>query len=344
MTLKLQNLHKKFGKTRALRGVSFEVTQGEIAAVLGPSGCGKSTLLSVIAGLELPDQGEIYWEGDNLANIPSHRRGFGLMFQDFMLFPHKNVYHNVAFGLQMAKLEKPGIEARVAETLELVGLPGFGDRDVNQLSGGEQQRVALARSLAPKPRLLMLDEPLGSLDRALRERLLSDLHTILKESVQTTLYITHDQEEAYVIADRIVVMDAGKVAQIGSPHTIYTQPASLFVARFLGLSNLFPGEVHEVGGKKVLETPIGMLPAPDGFAGRVTVLLRPDAVHLDGNGEFKLQGKLLERTFRGVTSHLEVEVNGERLTFEILSSVVLPKVGEMISLSFDPKEAVQLID
>jgi ABC-type Fe3+/spermidine/putrescine transport system ATPase subunit len=266
------------------------------------------------------------------------------MFQDYMLFPHKNVYDNVAFGLQMANLEKAEIVARVAETLELVGLPGFGDRDVNQLSGGEQQRVALARSLVPKPRLLMLDEPLGSLDRALRERLLADLHAILKESAQTTLYVTHDQEEAYAIADRIVVMDAGKVAQTGSPRSIYQQPASLFVARFLGMSNLFPGEVKDVDGKKVMETAIGRLPAPAGVSGRVTVLLRPDAVGLNGNGEFKLQGKLLERTFRGVTTHVGVEVNGEHLSFELLSSVDLPKVGELISLSFDPKEAVQIID
>lgn len=344
MTLKLDNLHKNFGKTLALNGVSFEVAQGEIVAVLGPSGCGKSTLLSVIAGLEMPDQGELYWEGENLANKPPHQRSFGLMFQDYMLFPHKNVYDNVAFGLQMANLNEPEIGTRVAKTLELVGLPDFGSRDVNQLSGGEQQRVALARSLAPRPRLLMLDEPLGSLDRALRARLLSDLHAILKRSIQTTLYVTHDQEEAYSIADRIVVMQAGKVAQIGSPSSIYQQPGSLFVARFLGLSNLLPGEVLKVDGKKVIKTSIGILPAPDSITGAVTVLLRPDAVQLDRNGEFKLQGKLLERTFRGVTTHVTVEVKGERLHFEFLSRANLPNVGEQISLSFDPQEALQIVE
>lgn len=169
--LRVSHVAKSYGTTQAVKDVSFEVASGEILAVLGPSGCGKSTLLELIAGLEPMDQGEISWDGELLRQVPTYRRNFGLMFQDFALFPHRNVFDNVAFGLQITQNPKDAIRERVGEVLDLVGLPGFGDRDVNTLSGGEQQRVALARSLAPRPRLLMLDEPLGSLDRNLRERL-----------------------------------------------------------------------------------------------------------------------------------------------------------------------------
>ncbi len=275
--LSVENLHKSFGETQALAGVSFQVAQGEIVAVLGPSGCGKSTLLGIIAGLMPPDQGQLLWNGAPLGTTPPHLRGFGLMFQDLALFPHRDVFENVAFGLQMSQggaksiLRRAGarqsqaqIRERVGDVLELVGLPSFEDRDVNTLSGGEGQRVALARSLAPRPRLLMLDEPLGSLDRNLRERLVLDLRKILHDSEQTALYVTHDQEEAFVIADRVVIMNAGMVEQIGTPRDIYRYPACAFVARFLGLTNLLEGEMRicERGSdlEKVLHTPLGDFP------------------------------------------------------------------------------------
>ena len=341
--LDIIDVYKSFGETQALRGVSFHVAPQEIVAVLGPSGCGKSTLLGVIAGLEPPDRGDVLWDGTSLKGVPPYQRGFGLMFQDFALFPHRDVFDNVAFAMQMAHRPKARIQARVAEVLDLVGLPGFGKRDVNTLSGGEQQRVALARSLAPQPRLLMLDEPLGSLDRNLRERLVVELREILHRTLQTAIYVTHDQEEAFTLADQVVVMHAGQVEQIGAPQAIYLHPASVFVAGFIGLTNLLSGQAFSHDGRSFVETRIGQLPIHQPAQGPVTVLLRPDAVHLDGKGPFQLTGTLTETTFRGATCRAVIIVNGLPLRFDFPSQMQLPEAGEQVELSFDPQEAVQLL-
>lgn len=341
--LTIQNIHKAFDGKVALAGVSFQVVQSEIVALLGPSGCGKSTLLAIIAGLEKPDQGDVQWDGVSLAQVPPHRRGFGLMFQDFALFPHRNVFENVAFGLRMAGIDERRIQERVQETLELVGLPGFGERDVNTLSGGEAQRVALARSLAPQPRLLMLDEPLGSLDRGLRERLALDLRHILRDSRQTAIYVTHDQEEAFVLADRVVVMNAGKVEQIGAPQQIYRKPSSIFVARFLGLNNLIPGVIAPAAAtEQAARTAIGDFPAPDNIQGDVTILLRPDAARLDAAAPMQLQGVLEDISFRGGVVQATLAVNGVALQFQFPATVSLPEPGSLLSLGFEPAEAIQI--
>jgi ABC-type Fe3+/spermidine/putrescine transport system ATPase subunit len=341
--LNLAGIAKSFGETDALKEVSFNVNRQEIVAVLGPSGCGKSTLLAVIAGLEKPDVGEVSWEGESLTHIPSYQRNFGLMFQDYALFPHLNVRENVAFGLHMKSLSKRETNERTTQLLELVGLAGYEPRDVNTLSGGEQQRVALARSLAPQPRLLMLDEPVGALDRNLRERLILDLRLILSRLHQTAIYVTHDQQEAFILADRVIVMNSGVVVQIGAPREIYRRPASLFVARFLGLSNLFQANITCPAGKPVVETPLGIFPITTEHTGEVTILLRPDTFRLDKSGAGKLEGRVLEITFRGNTSRVVVETNGVRLELEFLSSAPLPAAGEQVVLTFDPQETIQVL-
>jgi ABC-type Fe3+/spermidine/putrescine transport system ATPase subunit len=226
--------------------------------------------------------------------------------------------------------------------LALVGLPGFERRDVNTLSGGEQQRVALARSLAPRPRLLMLDEPLGALDRALRERLVFDLRRILREMRQTALYVTHDQEEAFVLAHRVVLFNAGRVEQIDTPQALYRHPASLFVARFLGLTNLLPGEAQRKGDAWVVKTALGELPLAEAAQGKVTILLRPDTVQRGGNGRCQVEGRVTEVSFRGSSWRTVVDVAGVLLRFDFSAVEDIPEAGETIRLTFDPETALQV--
>lgn len=266
------------------------------------------------------------------------------MFQDYVLFPHLDVHENIVFGLKMTGTETDELNDRVEETLELVGLKGFGERDVNSLSGGEQQRIALARSLAPKPELLMLDEPLGSIDRTMRERLLNELRKILRELKQTAIYVTHDQEEAFAIADRVVLMKEGEIEQFGPPQEIYRQPASLFAAQFLGLNNLLKGNAFKEGGIYLVETDIGQFPAKRPIEGAVILLLRPDSVSLDGNGEIKLEGKLMDKTFRGNLCQATVSINGVLLEFNFPSNTDLPEFGEPIRLNLNAGEAIQVLD
>ncbi len=344
--LEVQKVSKRFGETPALRQVSFSVAEGEILCLLGPSGCGKTTLLRIIAGLEQADEGIVRLGGTDLRGVPVHKRGIGLMFQEYALFPHKDVYGNVAFGLRMAGLPRAAVRQRVREVLTLVGLEGFESRPIHELSGGEQQRVALARSLAPRPRLLMLDEPLGSLDRALRERLMNELRHILKGIGLTALYVTHDQSEAFAIGDRIAIMKQGRVEQIGAPEAVYQAPASPFVARFLGMSNLLPGHVVDAGAGRV-NTPIGtlwVLPEHLRGAETVTLLLHPDTVRLaeaEAQGPNLLHGQVVERSFRGAHYRLTVRhASGIELSFEMDGTA--PPVGTEVKLTL-PREGIHVL-
>jgi ABC-type Fe3+/spermidine/putrescine transport system ATPase subunit len=391
--LNVEAIEKQFDNKPVLRGVSLALASGEIVALLGPSGSGKTTLLRIIAGLERADHGRLRLDGRDLTTIPVHRRGFGFVFQDFALFPHKDVAANVAFGLRMLKWPAAQVKRRVEEVLALVGLAGFGDRPVHQLSGGEQQRVALARALAPAPRLLLLDEPLGSLDRALRERLMLDLRAILKQPIPlndqlpitnnqstsiTAIYVTHDQAEAFAVADRVLVMNDGRIEQAGAPVELYRRPATPFVARFLGMENLLQGGMLDqqppavgtaVGDLEVAGEPAGLPPA----GSRVTVLIGPGAAQVVTDTAAPranlLAGRLVDASFRGryqvatvavplhylegaaqpqqagdrVPSTSQPEQTGEwllRLEFE--SAVHLPPAGASLTLSLDPGHVLVL--
>jgi ABC-type Fe3+/spermidine/putrescine transport system ATPase subunit len=341
--LRVDDIHKRYGDTRAVDGVSFDVTGGEIAAILGPSGCGKSTVLHLIAGLETPDRGEVSWRGASLAGVPPHRRGFGLMFQEYALFPHMDVGRNVGFGLRMQAQGAEQITSLVTAVLDLVGLPGLQNRQVDELSGGERQRVALARALAPKPALLMLDEPLGALDRTLKERLMLELPRILRATEQTALYVTHDQEEAFAVADRVVIMQAGTVVRIGKPKEIYRQPGTPFIARFLGLDNILKATARRTDRGSQVETPIGRWTLEDPVEGQVTMLIRPEQVELGAGDGVQISGEVVELSFRGGSQRVVIRSNGLEFSFDFRSETDLPAVGQTIRVHFDPGDAVQLL-
>ena len=240
--LEVGNMFKSYEGKPLLKDISFQVGAGETVCLLGASGSGKSTLLRIIAGLESADSGQVLFNGVDLTNTPPHLRDFGLVFQDYALFPHLNVCDNVAFGLKMRRMNQDEIDWRVANSLEMVSLTGFEKRQVTELSGGEQQRVALARALAPRPRLLMFDEPLGALDRTLREDLLNELRTILHRTEIPAIYVTHDQEEAFAIADRLLILNYGMIVREGDPADVWSNPGTAFVAKFLGLGNIIEGK------------------------------------------------------------------------------------------------------
>jgi spermidine/putrescine transport system ATP-binding protein len=242
--LEIRDIFKSYDNLPLLRGISFSVSQGETVCLLGASGSGKSTLLQMIAGLEFPERGQILFNGIDLAQTETHLRDFGLVFQDYGLFPHLDIFENVAFGLKMKNVPAAEISLRVASLLEQVNLPGFEKRNVTDLSGGEQQRVALARALAPQPRLLMFDEPLGALDRNLKESLLQELRSILHKTKIPAIYVTHDQDEAFTIADRILLLHDGEIVRAGTPADVWSDPDSAWVARFLEAGNIVEGEVR----------------------------------------------------------------------------------------------------
>lgn len=354
--LTIENIQKTYNtNTVVLRDISLEIEHGEIVCLLGPSGCGKSTLLRIVAGLEETDQGSLQLDGHDLTAIPVHKRQFGLMFQEFALFPHRTVAENIAFGLRMAGKGRKEIAARVEEMLALVSLAGYADRSIFELSGGERQRVALARSLAPNPRLLMLDEPLGSLDRTLRDELMIELRVILKQVGATAIYVTHDQQEAFAIADRLVVMHQGRIEQADSPQAIYHAPANPFVANFLGLKNLIPVKITNAQSQHV-ETPFGLWQIPDHIlpatrlSTDVQVLIRPEAVHAlspmaarpttQSLEQLTLVGEIQLLSFRGASYHLELMVSPSdsegiaqkkcyQLGFDLPATLVTPYLEQL---------------
>ncbi len=333
--LELRDIHKTYDGQPLLAGISFIVSPGETVCLLGASGSGKSTLLRIIAGLERAESGQVLWEGEDLAPVPAHLRNFGLVFQDYALFPHLTVAGNVAFGLRMRRLPRETIRTRVAEALEQVKMGAFAPRRVSDLSGGEQQRVALARALATRPRLLLFDEPLGALDRALRDHLLEELRGILHTSGIPAIYVTHDQDEAFAIADRLALLHEGVIVQQGTPAEVCACPVSAWVAEFLGLGNVLAGKW--LGGGRV-ETRLGvlevvrergvLLEGDPGVGVSVALLIRPERVTIGDSGS-RLKGRVSDVLF---------QKNGYRVTLEnglyFFAQVPLP-VGEEISFSVE---------
>ncbi len=333
--LEVRGLSKQYGHTTALADVDLELAVGETVAVLGPSGSGKSTLLRVIAGLETPDAGSVLWDHTDVTAMPAHARQFGLMFQDYALFPHRDVAGNVGFGLRMAGWSPAEIERRVEEVLELVGLSAMERRRIDQLSGGEAQRVALARTLAPAPRLVMLDEPLGSLDRSLRERLIVELDEIFERVESTVLYVTHDQEEAFTIADRVAVMRDGSLIQAATPEDLWAAPAGMFVSDFLGFSNRFA--TTAVGGR----VDLGWARVPVDVAdGPCQIVLRPDALIVDEAGEITVT--VTGSVFRGDHYLARAQTDtGDQLS---ISMPTRPRPGEHVRIRLDPAGVLTLIE
>ncbi|MFJ4536482.1 ABC transporter ATP-binding protein [Streptomyces tibetensis] len=338
MLLALQGATVRFGGRAVLDAVDLEVAEHEIVCVLGPSGSGKSTLLRAVAGLQRLDSGRVVLDGRNQAGVPAHRRGVGLMFQDHQLFPQRDVAGNVAFGLRMRGEPKRQQAERVQELLDLVGLPGAGRRAVAALSGGEQQRVALARALAPNPRLLMLDEPLGQLDRSLRERLVVELKELFGRLGTTVLAVTHDQGEAFALADRVVVMRDGRIAQSGTPLEVWQRPADAFVARFLGFENVVEATV----GTEAADTPWGKVRVPEkAQQGTRTLLVRPAGVRLVP-AHAGLRCTVTARTFKGTHVALHLQPQDAPRLEAACALRAAPGVGDEVGVEFDADEIVVL--
>lgn len=346
MSLRLQGVEKHYPEFTIC--LDLEVHSGELLTLLGPSGCGKTTSLRLVAGFIAPDRGRIWIGGEPVDREPAHRRGIGIVFQDYALFPNLNVLDNVRFGPRVQGWPAAEARLRAEELLERVHLRGYALRRVGTLSGGEKQRVALARALAPRPRLLLLDEPLAALDAKLRQSLRREIRTLQHDLGVTTVYVTHDQEEALALSDRIAVMRAGRIEQVGTPEELYERPRNLFVAGFLGKANLLPGELEEKAGKFLqITTRLGRLQAssPDGLRPSATrrrwvLLFRPEACRMGGRSGNRFSGRIVRREYLGSQVDLEIEVQGLPLAVTITedsgreADSLLP--GSTFSFSVDP--------
>jgi iron(III) transport system ATP-binding protein len=347
MYLSLENITKTFpprgGVTEvtAVNNVNLEIEKSELVTLLGPSGCGKTTTLRMIAGFEFPSQGRIILDGQQINSLPPHKRDMSMVFQSYAIFPHLNVFENIAYGLNVQRQSKENIKKRVNTVLELVHLEGYGQRAPNQLSGGQQQRVALARALVMEPKVLLMDEPLSNLDAKLREEMRIEIRRIQQELNITSVYVTHDQIEAMTLSDRIVIMNLGVIEQIGTPTEVYRFPKSHFVANFIGRANFVPGIVAEINKDQLTIKALGnvlTLPnlRPDLLVGdSVTVVIRPEAVKVEKNtGGF--EGKISRAVYLGNIIEYDTFVNGETITGHETdpSRMELIPVGSNVSVHF----------
>lgn len=337
----LRYLTKRFGAVTAVQTLDLDIQEGELITLLGPSGCGKTTTLRLVGGFETPDDGEIYFGLRRVTELPPERRNIGMVFQSYALFPHMTVAENVAFGLRMRREPSPTIHQRVTAILERVQLSGLEHRYPHQLSGGQQQRVALARALVTNPAVLLLDEPLANLDAKLREEMRFYIRSLQRDVGITTIYVTHDQAEAMVLADRIVVMRDGVLQQLGTPEEIYRRPSNAWVAGFIGLSNFIPGSLAgRENGRLVVRTPAGTFTcAGEAEGDSLLICVRPEALHFDEARANRLSGVVRERVFLGNLYDYSVDGPGNlRLRVQADPSRAFPP-GTPVQLGFDPDEA-----
>ena len=316
-----------------LRGISLDIKSREFVTLLGPSGCGKPTTLRIIGGFEQPDSGDVLFDGRRLNDVPPYRREINTVFQRYALFPHLNVAENIAFGLHIKKMNPAEIKLKTREMLSLVGLSGFEARDVTSLSGGQQQRVAIARALVCEPRVLLLDEPLGALDLKLRKDMQIELKRIQQRTGITFIYVTHDQEEALTMSDRIVVMNHGVIQQVGSPTDIYNEPENAFVADFIGESNIIDGVMLEDRKVEFCDREFECVDSGFGHNTPVDVVIRPEDLRLVYAGDGLLQGVVESIVFKGV--HYEMMVRTEHFTFTVHSTMAEP-IGKTVGLTVIP--------
>ena len=331
----LKDIVVDFDGERILDELSLDIHDKEFVTFLGPSGCGKTTTLRVIAGFITPKSGNVFFDGKDIASVPPYKRQVNTVFQKYALFPHLNVYENVAFGLRLKKLPEETIRPKVLEMLEIVGLKGFERRSIHQLSGGQQQRVAIARSLVNQPRVLLLDEPLGALDLKLRKEMQLELKRLQREMNITFVYVTHDQEEALTMSDTVVVMNKGNIQQIGSPQDIYNEPRNAFVAKFIGDSNIVDGIMEKdflvsFGGQEFACVDRGFKPREP-----VQVVVRPEDVDIVPPSAGKLTGLVREVIFKGVHFEMHVDVEGKEW---LIHSTQASQPGELIGMNIGPDE------
>ena len=348
--LSIRHVRKDYGATTVVKDFNLDVDAGEFVSFLGPSGCGKTTVLRMVAGFEEPSAGAIVVAGRDITRLRPNQRNVGMVFQAYALFPNLTVASNIAFGLKVAGMGKAEADARVAEMLSIIKLPEFGNRFPYQLSGGQQQRVALARALAPKPKLLLLDEPLSALDAKVRVALRDEIRSIQKSLGITTVFVTHDQEEALSISDRIVVMYGGIAEQVGTPFEIYNRPATRFVASFVGTLNILDGTVTEPaqGTVRIGQDEIRLGRAVEGrLAGQaVSIALRPEAISLGGGADRTgaLSGRISDVSFLGSVIRVRVAVGANSVSLDTFNSPMSPPpvVGEPARLSFAPRDVLVL--
>jgi len=344
--LVLDSIKKSFGQTQVVKDFNMSIEKGEFVSFLGPSGCGKTTVLRMIAGFESPSDGTIAINGKNQNRLKTNQRNIGMVFQAYALFPNMNVFDNVAFGLKVAGKPKGEIETRVKEMLKLIHLEHLADRYPYQMSGGQQQRVALARALAPKPQVLLLDEPLSALDAKIRVSLREEIRQIQSQLGITTVFVTHDQEEALSISDRIVVMNAGRADQIGTPSEIYNRPATRFVASFVGTLNMIEATVADPAANTVkvgenvvkLRESVGTLKGGD----RISIALRPEAGSLSesAKGDTSLTGTVISSHFLGSVIRTKIDIGGNQISFDMFNApdAVMPQAGETVTLRFNASD------